>query len=87
MAITIEIRNNGNSLASEDIPDRAVIRIQEAFPAATAALSAKAFLHALAPEARNMVKRILANSLSKSLATTGNATHVAFDAAYDADWS
>jgi hypothetical protein len=86
MAVTIRIYNNATQLASKTIPDGAVARIQTAFPAATAALSAEAFLDALAPEAQRLVWLILANALSTSLATTGAAAHKTLEDEYRIDW-
>lgn len=87
MAVTIRIYNNANELASRIIPDGAVTQIQAQYPAATAALSAAAFLNALAPVAREMVRQKGGNAVSETQAAANNAAHVAFEAAFAADWA
>lgn len=86
MAVTIRIYNNTTQLASKDIPDGAVDQIQEQFPAATAALSAGAFLQALAPLAREMVRRMARDDVAEAQAAANNAAHVAAEAAFNTDW-
>jgi hypothetical protein len=86
MAVTIRIYNNATQLASKDIPDGAVTQIQAQFPAATAALSAAAFLNALAPLAKQMVKQRGGNTVADTHAVLNNTAHVSFNATFETDW-
>lgn len=87
MPVTIRIYNNTAQLASKTIPDGAVSEIQAAFPAATAALSAEAFLAWAAPILRAELEMRGATEVGHEQTLLAGTAVDAFRQKFGANWT
>ena len=86
MAVTLRLYSNANELARVTIPDTAIPKIQAAFPAATAALSAQAALEWIAPALKAYVLKTLKDKRASADQPTVTAGQAAEEAAMDTAW-